>query len=153
MTLRSPGGIFLPDPETRDQLLSPPPRTDRGPIAVDAPGERFAVRASSPYFVTDPDTWCAELDDPRLFVSDVDLADPAQLLPVLEEVARAGRALLVCAPAVRDDALVMLIANKLRGVIFAAAVDAAPAVRAALAAFGPVRKATVIEHELVLVRR
>ena len=166
---RTPGGIFLPDPETRDELLAPPANAKVGVIAASAPGDRFAVHASSGFFITDTERWCAELHDPYVLVIDRELSEPEPLIPVLEEAAASARPILVAAPAVRGDALVMLIANKLRGVIQAAAIDAPAATLAAIAAatgcdvvsdaipqvrqLGAAKLVTVVDAELVLVRR
>lgn len=169
MTTRTAGGIFLPDPETRDELLAPPANAKVGTIPATAPGERFAVHASSSFFITDVDRWCAELHDPYVLVTDRELSTPEPLIPVLEEAAASARPILVAAPAVRHDALVMLIANKLRGVIYAAAVDAPPSTLAAIAAatgcdvvsdeipqvrqLGAAKLVTVVDAELLIVRR
>jgi chaperonin GroEL len=169
MSERTPGGLFLPDPDSRDELLAPPKGGQPGSIDASAPGDRFAVQASSGYFITDIERWCAELHDPYVLVTDRELSEPTPLIAVLEEAAASARPILVAAPAVRGDALVMMIANKLRGVISAAAVNAPVSTLAAIAAatgcdvvhdevprtgqLGSAKLVTVVEAELVIVRR
>jgi len=169
MSERTPGGLFLPDPDTRDELLAPPKGGKVGTIDASAPGDHFVVTASSGFFITDTERWCAELHDPYVLVTDRELSEPGPLIAVLEEAAATARPILVAAPAVRHDALVMMIANKLRGVIYAAAVDAPIATLAAIAAatgcdvvhdevprpaqLGAAKLVTVVDGELVIVRR
>jgi len=168
MSARTAGGLFLPDPETRDELLGPRKGGKVGTIAASAPGDRFAVRASSGFFITDIERLCAELHDPYVLVTDQELSEPRSLIAVLEEAATSARPILVAAPAVRGDALLMMIANKLRGVIQAAAVDAPVSVLTAIAAstgcdvihdepsvavLGSAKLVTVVDAELAIVRR
>lgn len=160
--------IVLPDDDAR-QTLAQPTQPREGVLAASVAGERHAVRASSPYFVTDPGTWCAELHDPFVLVLGAPLATIEPLATLLLAVAEAGRPICVCAPAVQADALLLLIINKLRGIICAAAVDAEPAALAAIAAatgtdvqgavpatlgsLGAARHIVVADRELALVRR
>jgi chaperonin GroEL len=78
----------------------------------------------SPYFVTDPERMEAVLDRPLILLVDRKVAAVAEILPVLEEAAKAGRSILVVAESVDGEALAALVVNKLRGVIAACAVKA-----------------------------
>jgi chaperonin GroEL len=78
----------------------------------------------SPYFVTDPERMEAVLDRPLVLLVDRKITAVAELLPVLEEVAKAGRGILIVAETVEGEALAALVVNKLRGSLAAAAVKA-----------------------------
>ncbi|MEJ7600779.1 MAG: hypothetical protein WKG01_22935 [Kofleriaceae bacterium] len=124
MPERTAGGLFLPDAETRDELLAPPDKKQPSTLPEATEGRRFAIQASSAYFVTDITTWCAELDDPAVLLLSEPLSDPLPLVPVLEAMAAQARPIFLAAPAIDGDALLLLIVNKLRGVLCVAAANA-----------------------------
>jgi len=78
----------------------------------------------SPYFVTDPQKMEAVLDDPLVLLHDKRISSMKDLLPLLEQVVREGRALLVVAEDVEGEALATLAVNKIRGSLRCAAVKA-----------------------------
>lgn len=78
----------------------------------------------SPYFVTDAERMEAVLDRPLVLLVNRKVAAVAEILPVLEQAAKAGRSILVVAETVDGEALAALVVNKLRGVIAACAVKA-----------------------------
>jgi chaperonin GroEL len=78
----------------------------------------------SPYFVTDAERMEAVLDRPLVLLVDRKISAVAEVLPVLEEVAKAGRGIVVVAETVEGEALAALVVNKLRGSLAAAAVKA-----------------------------
>jgi len=78
----------------------------------------------SPYFVTDPEKMEAVLEDPLILLHEKRISAMKDLLPLLEQVVREGRALLVVAEDVEGEALATLVVNKLRGSLHCAAVKA-----------------------------
>jgi chaperonin GroEL len=78
----------------------------------------------SPYFITDPEKMEAVLEDPLILLSEKKLSSMTDLVPLLEQVARQGRPLLVIAEDVDGEALATLVVNKIRGVLRSAAVKA-----------------------------
>src|SRR5215216_109898 len=78
----------------------------------------------SPYFVTNTERMEAELDDPFILITDKKVSAIADILPVLEQVARAGRPLLILSEDVDGEALATLVVNKLRGTLNVLAVKA-----------------------------
>jgi chaperonin GroEL len=78
----------------------------------------------SPYFVTDPEKMEAVLEEPLLLLHDKRISSMKDLLPLLEQVVREGRSLLVVAEEVEGEALATLVVNKLRGSLRCAAVKA-----------------------------
>jgi chaperonin GroEL len=87
-------------------------------------GLQFDRGYLSPYFVTDAEKMEAVLEEPRLLITDRKLAVMKDLLPVLEQVARAGEALVVIAEDVEGEALATFVVNKLRGSLRCVAVKA-----------------------------
>ncbi len=87
-------------------------------------GLRFDKGYISPYFVSDPERMEAVLDDPFILVHAAKISSIADLLPLLEQVIRAGRSLLVVAEDVEGEALSTLVVNKIRGTFTAVAVKA-----------------------------
>ncbi len=85
-------------------------------------GLQFDHGYLSPYFVTDPEKMRVELDDPLILLSDRKLANVKDLLPLPEQVVKAGRPLLVVADDIEGEALATLVVNKLRNVLTCAAV-------------------------------
>lgn len=87
-------------------------------------GMQFDRGYISPYFITDADTMEAVLDEPYILATDKKISSLKDILPILEQVARAGKPLLVIAEDVEGEALATLIVNKLRGTLQAVAVKA-----------------------------
>src|SRR4030081_588582 len=87
-------------------------------------GMQFARGYLSPYFVTDPERMEAVLEDPYILIHEKKVSSMKDLLPLLEQVARAGKPLLIIAEEVEGEALATLVVNKLRGTLNAAAVKA-----------------------------
>jgi chaperonin GroEL len=86
-------------------------------------GMQFDRGFLSPYFINNDKQRCV-LEDARILVHDRKIASITELLPVLEEVAKAGKPLLVVAEEVEGEALATLVVNNLRGIIKACAVKA-----------------------------
>ena len=78
----------------------------------------------SAYFVTDTDAMEAELENPFILIYEKKISAVADLLPLLEKVARAGRSLLIIAEDVEGEALATLVLNKIRGTLSICAVKA-----------------------------
>jgi chaperonin GroEL len=87
-------------------------------------GMQFDRGYLSPYFVTDPDRMEAVLEDPYILIHEKRLSNMKELLPLLEQVARGGKPLLVIAEEVEGEALATLVVNKLRGTLQVCAVKA-----------------------------
>ncbi len=87
-------------------------------------GLRFDRGYLSPYFITDAEKMEAVLEDVRVLATDRKIGVMKDLLPLLEQIARAGEALLVIGEDVEGEALATLVVNKLRGVLKCAAVKA-----------------------------
>jgi chaperonin GroEL len=104
-------------------------------------GMQFDRGYLSPYFVTNPDRMECVLDEPLILLHEKKIAAMRDLLPVLEQVARGGRSLLIVAEDIEGDALATLVVNRLRGTIKVCAVKAP--------AFGDRRKA-ILEDLAVL---
>jgi chaperonin GroEL len=78
----------------------------------------------SPYFVTDPEKMEAVLEEPLILLHDKRISSMKDLLPLLEQVVREGRALLVVAEEIEGEALATLVVNKIRGSLRCVAVKA-----------------------------
>ncbi|OLP19093.1 chaperonin GroL [Leptolyngbya sp. 'hensonii'] len=87
-------------------------------------GMRFDKGYISPYFATDTERMEAVLDEPFILLTDKKIALVQDLVPVLEQVARAGRPLVIIAEDIEKEALATLVVNRLRGVLNVAAVKA-----------------------------
>jgi len=87
-------------------------------------GMQFDRGYVSPYFVTNPDRMEAALDDPYILITEKKITAMADLVPVLEQVARSGKPLLIIAEDIEGEALATLVVNKLRGTLHVAAVKA-----------------------------
>ena len=87
-------------------------------------GMQFDRGYLSPYFVTDPERMEAALEDPYILIHEKKISSMKDLLPLLEQVARSGKPLLIVAEEVEGEALATLVVNKLRGTLNAAAVKA-----------------------------
>lgn len=96
-------------------------------------GMRFDKGFISPYFITNPEKMETQFDDPYILITDKKITIVKQdLIPILEQVARTKRSLLIIAADVEKEALTTLVLNKLRNVVQVAAVRAP--------GFGPRRK-------------
>ncbi|MFO1312410.1 MAG: chaperonin GroEL [Burkholderiales bacterium] len=87
-------------------------------------GMQFDRGYISPYFVNDPEKQVAVLEDPAILLHDKKISSIRELLPVLEEVAKAGKPLLVIAEDIEGEALATLVVNSVRGVLKVVAVKA-----------------------------
>ena len=87
-------------------------------------GMRFDKGYISPYFATDNERMEAVLDEPFILLTDKKIALVQDLVPVLEQVARTGKPLLIIAEDIEKEALATLVVNRLRGVLNVAAVKA-----------------------------
>jgi chaperonin GroEL len=87
-------------------------------------GMQFDRGYLSPYFVTDAETMEAVLENPLILLSDKKISSMRDMLPILEEVARLGRPILIIAEDIEGEALATLVVNKLRGTLGVVAVKA-----------------------------
>jgi chaperonin GroEL len=87
-------------------------------------GMQFDRGYLSPYFVTNPDRMEAVLEDPFILITEKKISAMADLIPVLEQVARSGKPLVIVAEDVDGEALATLVVNKLRGTLNVCAVKA-----------------------------
>jgi chaperonin GroEL len=87
-------------------------------------GMQFDRGYLSPYFVTDPERMEVVLENARILIYEKKISSMKDLLPILEQVARQGKPLLIVAEDVEGEALATLVVNKLRGTLTVAAVKA-----------------------------
>jgi chaperonin GroEL len=87
-------------------------------------GMQFDRGYLSPYFVTDPERMEAVLENPYILINEKKVSSMKDLLPILEQVAKLGKPLLIIAEDVEGEALATLVVNKLRGTLNVAAVKA-----------------------------
>jgi chaperonin GroEL len=87
-------------------------------------GMQFDRGYLSPYFISDPDRMECVLEDPYILIHEKKVSNMKDLLPLLEQIARSGKPLLVIAEEVEGEALATLVVNKLRGTLNACAVKA-----------------------------
>jgi chaperonin GroEL len=87
-------------------------------------GYQFDKGYISPYFVNNPDTMEAQLDDPYILITEKKISNVRELLPVLEQVAQTGKPMLIIAEDIEGEALATLVVNRLRGTLNIAAVKA-----------------------------
>jgi len=87
-------------------------------------GLQFDKGYLSPYFVTNPQTMEAELEEAYVLIHEKKISSAKDLVPVLEQVAKSGKSLLVIAEDIEGEALALLVVNKLRGIAKVAAVKA-----------------------------
>ncbi|MBW4670738.1 MAG: chaperonin GroEL [Cyanomargarita calcarea GSE-NOS-MK-12-04C] len=87
-------------------------------------GMRFDKGYISPYFATDAERMETVFDEPYILLTDKKIALVQDLVPVLEQVARSGRPLVIIAEDIEKEALATLVVNRLRGVLNVAAVKA-----------------------------
>src|ERR1700685_159920 len=87
-------------------------------------GMQFDRGYLSPYFVTDPERMECVLEDVRILIHEKKISSMKDLLPLLEQIAKMGKPLMIIAEDVEGDALATLVVNKLRGTLQCAAVKA-----------------------------
>src|ERR1044072_2986704 len=87
-------------------------------------GMQFDRGYLSPYFVTDPERMEAVLENPLILINEKKISSIKDLLPLLEQVAKMGKPMLIIAEDVEGEALATLVVNKLRGTLNIAAVKA-----------------------------
>ena len=87
-------------------------------------GMQFDRGYLSPYFVTDAERMEVVLDEPYILINEKKISNMRDMLPLLEQVAKSGRPLLIVAEDVEGEALATLVVNKLRGTLTACAVKA-----------------------------
>jgi len=87
-------------------------------------GMQFDKGYISPHFVTDFESMTAELEKPYILVHEKKISSAKELLPLLEQVAKSGRPLLVISEDIEGDALATLVVNRLRGTLQCCAVKA-----------------------------
>ena len=87
-------------------------------------GMQFDRGYLSPYFVTDPERMEAVLEEPLILLHEKKISSMKDLLPLLEQVARQGKPLLIVAEDIEGEALATLVVNKIRGTLNVAAVKA-----------------------------
>ena len=87
-------------------------------------GMQFDRGYLSPYFITDPDRMECVLEDPSILIHEKKISNMKDLLPLLEQIARTAKPLLIIAEEVEGEALATLVVNKLRGTLNCTAVKA-----------------------------
>ncbi len=87
-------------------------------------GMQFDRGYLSPYFINNPEKQIAVLDDPYILLHDKKISSIRELLPLLEQVAKAGKPLLIIAEEVEGEALATLVVNNIRGILKTCAVKA-----------------------------
>jgi len=87
-------------------------------------GMQFDRGYQSPYFVTDPERMEVSLDEPYILIHEKKISNMRDMLPLLEQVAKMGKPLLIVAEDVEGEALATLVVNKLRGTLNVCAVKA-----------------------------
>jgi chaperonin GroEL len=87
-------------------------------------GMQFDKGYISPYFVTDPEKMEAHLEDPFILLHEKKISNMKDMVPILEQIAKSGKPLLLIAEDVEGEALATLVVNKIRGTLKCAAVKA-----------------------------
>lgn len=87
-------------------------------------GMQFDRGYISPYFITDPERMECSLEDPLILIHEKKISSMKDLLPILEQIAKMGKPLLIIAEEVEGEALATLVVNKLRGTLQVSAVKA-----------------------------
>ena len=116
-------------------------------------GMQFDRGYLSPYFINNPEKQIAVLDDPFVLLHDKKMSNIRELLPVLEQVAKSGKPLLIVAEDVDGEALATLVVNNIRGILKTVAVKApgfGDRRKAMLEDMAILTGATVISEELGL---
>ena len=86
-------------------------------------GMQFDKGYSSPYFVTDPEKMVAEIEDPYILVTDSKISSIQELLPMLENLVKVSKNLVIISQGIDGEALATLVVNKLRGTFNALALE------------------------------
>ena len=105
-------------------------------------GMQFDKGYLSPYFVTDKDKMCVELENPLILLTDKSISNVRDLIPILESVSQASRSLVIIADDIEGEALAALVVNNMRGIVKVAAVRAP--------AFGEQREAILKDIAVVV---
>src|SRR6185437_109649 len=87
-------------------------------------GMQFDRGYLSPYFINNPEKQVAVLEEPYILLHDKKISSIRELLPILEQVAKAGKPLLIIAEEVEGEALATLVVNNIRGILKTVAVKA-----------------------------
>ena len=87
-------------------------------------GLQFDKGYLSPYFLTNPETLRAELEDPLILIHEKKISNLREMLPILERISQTGKSLLIISEDVEGEVLAALVVNKLRGVLKVCAVKA-----------------------------
>ncbi|MSR79113.1 MAG: chaperonin GroEL [Gemmataceae bacterium] len=87
-------------------------------------GMQFDKGYISPYFINDPEDMSAKMDNPLILIYEKKLNNVREMVPMLEQVAQAGRELVIIAEDVESEALAALVINKMRGVFKVVAIKA-----------------------------
>jgi chaperonin GroEL len=87
-------------------------------------GMQFDRGYLSPYFVTDPQRMEVVLEEPYILINEKKISSMKDLLPILEQIARMGKPLLIISEDIEGEALATLVVNKIRGTLSAAGVKA-----------------------------
>ena len=87
-------------------------------------GMQFDRGYLSPYFVTNPDKMVCEMEEPLILINEKKVSSMKELLPVLEQVAKMGKPLVIIAEDIEGEALATLVVNKLRGTLNVVAIKA-----------------------------
>mgnify|MGYP003572853794 CR=1 FL=1 len=87
-------------------------------------GMQFDRGYLSPYFVTDPEKMVASISEPYILLNEKKISNMKDLIPILEQIAKMGKPLLIIAEDVEGEALATLVVNKLRGTLQCSAVKA-----------------------------
>ena len=87
-------------------------------------GMQFDRGYLSPYFVTDPEKMLVSLEEPYILINEKKISNMKDLLPILEQIAKMGKPLMIIAEDIEGEALATLVVNKLRGTLQVAAVKA-----------------------------
>jgi chaperonin GroEL len=87
-------------------------------------GMQFDRGYLSPYFINNQDSMAAELEDPYLLLCDKKISNIRDMLPILENVAKSGKPLMVIAEDIEGEALATLVVNNMRGIVKVAAAKA-----------------------------
>jgi len=95
-----------------------------GTVLETVQGMQFDRGNISPYFVTDAERMETVMEDPYIIITDKKISSMQELLPVVEQIAKAGKPFVIVADDVEGEALATLVVNKLRGVLKCAAVKA-----------------------------
>ena len=85
-------------------------------------GMQFDRGYISPYFVTDSEKMTVNLSDPYILINEKKISNMKDMLPILEQISKMGKPLLIIAEDIEGEALATLVVNKLRGTLNVAAV-------------------------------